>query len=191
MANLICAKCNKKIEENNLIECPMCWEMYHKECWEETKFCLSCKKYNLDYARIQEEKKAEEQLNVAEEKVEAKNVVEEEENEEQFFMMPTRELNHSPVANTMMLVSKLSLIIGLVAGVGVAIDGFVDAYSFAGKIVGVIFGVVVCAIGWVVSVLVNGFAEMINNTQKSAYYLSKLVEKEKKDSDKKWEKFDF
>ena len=56
MANLVCAKCNKPIEDNNLVECPFCWEMYHKECWEETKFCLSCKKYNLDFARIQAEK---------------------------------------------------------------------------------------------------------------------------------------
>ena len=46
MANLVCAKCNKPIEDNNLVECPFCWEMYHKECWEETKFCLSCESLN-------------------------------------------------------------------------------------------------------------------------------------------------
>ena len=191
MANLICAKCNKKIEENNLIECPVCWEMYHKECWEETKFCLSCKKYNLDYARIQEEKLAEEQSGAIKEITETKQVVEEEVNEEQFFMMPTKEMNHSPVANNMSLISSVVLLIGVVAGIAVAVDGFVDAYGTIGKITSVVIGLVVGALGWVGSVLVNGFAEMINNTQKSAYYLSKLVEKEKKDSDKKWEKFDF
>lgn len=187
MANLICAKCNKKIDESNLIECPFCWEMYHKECWEETKFCLSCKKYNPDFARIQEEKKMmamENKEDSSEEKTQIKKVEEDELNEEQLFEMPTREMNHSPIANTMMLISKVALIIGVVAGIAVAAQAFVDSYYFAGKVIGIILGLIVAAIGWVVSVLVNGFAEVINNTQKSAYYLSKLVEKEKKDSDK-------
>lgn len=189
MANLICAKCNKQIEENNLIECPNCWEMYHKECWEETKFCLSCKKYNLDFARIQEEKKTlameTEIENTTEEEKPKNEIIQEiEENEEQFFEMPSKELNHSPIANTMMFISKVALIIGVIAGIAVAVDGIVQAYFLSGKIVGVVFGLVVCAIGWVVSVLINGFADLINNSQKNAYYLAKLVEKEKKDSDK-------
>ncbi len=186
MANLICAKCNKQIEESNLVECPNCWEMYHKECWEETKFCLSCKKYNLDFARIQEEKKAlakETETDDNEDGIQVEKIDEDETSDEQVFEMPTREMNHSPIANTMMLISKVALIIGVVAGIAVAADYIVKAYTFAGGVVGVILGLVVCAMGWVVSVLINGFAEVINNTQKSAYYLSKLVEKEKKDRD--------
>ncbi len=187
MANLICAKCNKKIEENNLIECPFCWEMYHKECWEETKFCLSCKKYNPEFAIIQEEKKAlamENKEDSNEENSQIKKVEEDEINEEQLFEMPTKELNHSPIANTMALISKVALVLGVIAGIALAVEAIVDSYYFAGKVIGIIFGLVVVAIGWVVSVLVNGFAELINNTQKSAYYLSKLVEKDKKDSDR-------
>ena len=183
MANLICAKCNKRIEESNLVECPHCWEMYHKECWEETKFCLSCKKYNLDFARIQAEKEEAEQKAIEEEKLQVETVEDTEESEEQLFMMPTKEINHSPIANTIILVSKIALIIGLVAGVVVGAGGIIEAYSFAGRIVSVASGLVVVAIGWVASVLINGFADLINNSQKTAYYLSQLVNKDKKEMD--------
>lgn len=185
MANLICAKCNKPVEANNLIECPFCWEMYHKECWEETKFCLSCKKYNLDFARIQEEKEEAAQKAEKEEKLNIESVQEEnaEEDEEQLFQMPAKEINHSPIANTIMLVSKIALVLGLVAGVVVAADGIIDSYSLAGKIVSGVAGCVVVALGWVASVLINGFADLINNSQKTAYYLSKLVDKDKEEMD--------
>ena len=181
MANLVCAKCNKPIEENNLVECPFCWEMYHKECWEETKFCLSCKKYNLDFARIQAEKEEAERKAEKEEKLQVEKVQEEdEETEEQLFQMPTKEINHSPIANTIMLVSKIAVVLGLIAGVVVGADAIIEAYSFGGRIVGIALGCVVAALGFVASVLINGFADLINNSQKTAYYLSKLVEKDEK-----------
>lgn len=180
MANLVCAKCNKPIEDNNLVECPFCWEMYHKECWEETKFCLSCKKYNLDFARIQAEKEDAEKKAVEEEKLQVETVQKDEENEEQLFQMPTKEINHSPIANTIILVSKIALVLGLIAGVVVGADAVIEAYSFGGRVVGVASGFVVAALGWVASVLINGFADLINNSQKTAYYLSKLVDKDEK-----------
>lgn len=180
MANLVCAKCNKPIEDNNLVECPFCWEMYHKECWEETKFCLSCKKYNLDFARIQAEKEDAEKKAVEEEKLQVETVQEDEENEEQLFQMPTKEINHSPIANTIILVSKIALVLCLIAGVVVGADAVIEAYSFGGRVVGVASGFVVAALGWVASVLINGFADLINNSQKTAYYLSKLVDKDEK-----------
>ena len=180
MANLVCAKCNKPIEKDNLVECPFCWEMYHKECWEETKFCLSCKKYNLDFARIQAEKEDAEKKAVEEEKLQVETVQEDEENEEQLFQMPTKEINHSPIANTIILVSKIALVLGLIAGVVVGADAVIEAYSFGGRVVGVASGFVVAALGWVASVLINGFADLINNSQKTAYYLSKLVDKDEK-----------
>ncbi len=180
MANLVCAKCNKKIEDNNFVECPFCWEMYHKECWEETKFCLSCKKYNLDFARVQAEKEEAEQNAEKEEKLKIENVQEEEENEEQLFQMPTKEINHSPIANTIILVSKITLVLGVIAGVVVGADAIMNAYSFGGRVVGIASGLVVAALGWIASVLINGFADLINNSQKTAYYLSKLVDKDEK-----------
>ena len=180
MANLVCAKCNKPIEDNNLVECPFCWEMYHKECWEETKFCLSCKKYNLDFARIQAEKEDAEKKAVEEEKLQVETVQKDEENEEQLFQMPTKEINHSPIANTIILVSKIALVLGLIAGVVVGADAVIEAYSFGGRVVGVASGFVVAALGWVASVLINGFADLINYSQKTAYYLSKLVDKDEK-----------
>ena len=187
MANLKCAKCNKPIDENNLIECPFCWEMYHRECWEETKFCLSCKKYNPEFAIIQEEKRAlaeKSQNETVDEETKIERIDENEDDEEKDFEIPAKEMNHSPIANTMMLISKVVLIIGVVAGIAVAADAVTQSYFLAGKVIGVVLGLVVCAIGWVVSVLVNGFAELINNSQKSAYYLARLVEKDEKDRDK-------
>ncbi len=182
MANLICAKCNKEIDNNNLVECPFCWEMYHKECWEETKFCLSCKKYNLDFARIQAEKEEAEQKAIEEEKLKIENAQEEapEDEEEMLFQMPTKEINHSPIANTIILVSKIALVLGLLAGVVVGADAVINAFSFGGRIVGIASGLVVAGVGWIASVLINGFADLINNSQKTAYYLSKLVDKDEK-----------
>lgn len=182
MANLICAKCNKPINEENLIECPHCWEMYHKECWEETKFCLNCKKYNLDFAKIQAEKEA---LEEQEEKQyeEAEEETTSEELDESVFETPSREMNHSPAANAIMLVSKVLLIIGAVAGVTFAAYMIFITRSIVGGAIGVVAGGLCGAIGWAMSVLVNGFAELINNSQKTAYYLSKLVDKKEKEND--------
>ena len=183
MANLVCAKCNRPIEPNNLVECPFCWEMYHKECWEETKFCLSCKKYNLDFARIQEEKEEAEQKAIEEERLQLEKVEEEEEGEEQLFQMPSKEINHSPIANTIALVSKIVLVLGLVAGIAFGVDAVIKSYTIAEAIPGVVLGCVIVALGWVASVLVNGFADLVNNSQKTAYYLSQLVNKDKKGMD--------
>jgi hypothetical protein len=181
MANLICAKCNKPIDENNLVECPHCWEMYHRDCWEETKFCLNCKKFNYEFARIQAEKEEAEQREAEEFKIEVLDDKEKEEDEEEkIFEMPTKEINHSPIANTIMLVSKIVLILGIIAGVAFGADAVIKSYTIAEAIPGVVLGCVMCGAGWVASVLVNGFADLVNNSQKTAYYLSKLVDKDVK-----------
>ena len=59
MATLICAKCNQPIDEENAVECPFCWEIYHKECWEDTENCVTCKKYNPIYEMAQAQKEVE------------------------------------------------------------------------------------------------------------------------------------
>ncbi len=187
MANLICAKCGQPIEKDNLIECPFCWEIYHKECWEETKNCLSCKKFNLDFARVQAEKEAEEQR-LAEE-LKAKNVEEksednnEAEDEELEYQTPTREMNHSAVANNVMTISKIILIIAAVSAVALVALMVYYKGVLIGGIIGGVGGAILVAIGWAVSVLINGFSELINNTQKNGFYLSKLLEQ--KDNNEK------
>lgn len=184
MANLICAKCGKQIEEENLIECPFCWEIYHKECWEETKFCLNCKKYNLDFARIQEEKELQAEQESEQHKEISANEGQED-SDEMGFEVPAKEMNHSPIANSILLVSKVLLIVGAVAGLAFAAYMVFATRSLIGGIFGVVIGAVFAATGWAISVLVNGFAELINNSQKNAYYLSKMIEKKE---DKQWEK---
>ncbi len=184
MANLICAKCGQPIEQENLVECPFCWEIYHKECWEETPNCLSCNKFNLDYAQVQAEKEAEAERLELEEKNKAEDEQPEEtqETEENPFEAPTSEMNHSAVANNVMSMSMVVLIIGAVAGVALVVGGFF-LRGIKGAIAGLVAGAVAVALGWVASVLINGFAELINNSQKNAYYLSKLLSK-KEDEEK-------
>lgn len=173
MDNLICAKCNEKIEEADLVECPHCWEIYHRECWENTANCLSCKKFNVEFARARVD-----EVDEAEEEENQHDTVNEEENEELLDDFPMgEESENSNIANTIMTVSNVVLIISVVIGILVAVYMFL-ANGLIGAVIGVVGGAVVAAIGWVASILVKGFAELINNSQKNSYYLSKLVEKQ-------------
>lgn len=177
MDNLICAKCNEKIEEADLVECPHCWEMYHRECWEKTANCLSCKKFNVEFAkaRIDDAVEAE-----AEEK-QYEEVAEE--STELFDDLPMgKEPKNSNIAHTIMSVSNVVLIISIVVGILFAVYMFF-INGLIGAIIGVVAGGSVAAMGWVVSILISGFAELINNSQKNSYYLSKLVEKQEEKED--------
>ncbi len=174
MANLICAKCGQPIEEENLVECPFCWEIYHKECWEETKNCLSCKKFNLDYARVEAEKEEEEQRLA----LEKENVVQEEEQpdtpEEEEEQASKFKLNNTISSNMVGDMSKIVLVLGIVAGVAI-LGLMVYMRGLVGGAIGAVAGGIIAGLGYVASVLVNGFAQLIDNSQKSLYYLSKLA----------------
>ncbi len=174
MANLICAKCGQPIEEENLVECPFCWEIYHKECWEETKNCLSCKKFNLDYARVEAEKEEEEQRLV----LEKENVVQEEEQadtQEEEEEQPSKlKFNNTMSSNMVGDISKIVLILGVVSGVAI-LALMVYLKGFVGGVIGAVAGGIIIGVGYVSSVLVNGFAQLIDNSQKSTYYLSRLA----------------
>lgn len=172
MENLICAKCNEQIEKEDLIECPHCWEIYHRECWEQTTNCLSCNKFNIDSVRENiEEEQNEEPTN------QFQQTIEDSENEPIFEDVPMgKEPRFSTVANNVMSISKVVLIIGIVAGVLVVIYGAFAIGGLIGGIIGIVAGVIIAAIGWVASILISGFAELINNSQKNAHYLSRLVE---------------
>lgn len=177
MDNLICAKCNEKIEEADLVECPHCWEMYHRECWEKTANCLSCKKFNVEFAksRIDDAVEAETEEKQYEEVAE--------ESTELFDDLPMgKEPKNSNIAHTIMSVSNVVLIISIVVGILFAVYMFFTN-GLIGAIIGVVAGGSVAAMGWVVSILISGFAELINNSQKNSYYLSKLVEKQEEKED--------
>lgn len=175
MANLICAKCNQPISEENAVECPFCWEIYHKECWEDTENCVTCKKYNPIYemAQAQKEYEAQNQQNEEQELKDKENTV-----DEDFTQFNNIETPSSHVANSVLIVSNVALVLGVVFGVALAVYYFILGGVTTG-IVGAIIGAIIAAMGWVVSVLIKGFAELINNSQKNAYYLSKLVENQK------------
>ena len=175
MATLICAKCNQPIDEENAVECPFCWEIYHKECWEDTENCVTCKKYNPIYemAQAQKEVEAQNQQNEENELKDKENTV-----DEDFSQFNNIETPSSHIANSVLIVSNVALVLGVVLGVALAVYYFILG-GFTTGIVGVVIGAIIAAIGWVISVLIKGFAELINNSQKNAYYLSKLVEKQK------------
>lgn len=174
MENLVCAKCNEQIEKEDLVECPHCWEIYHRECWEQTTNCLTCNKFNIDAVRqdIDEEEQSEETEN------QFQQAVEDGEIEQDFEALPMgKEPRFSNVANTILTIANVVLIINIVMGILFAVYmSFITAMNIVGIIIGVVGGVVITAIGWVLSVLINGFAELINNSQKNAHYLSRLVE---------------
>lgn len=175
MATLICAKCNQPIDEENAVECPFCWEIYHKECWEDTENCVTCKKYNPIYemAQAQKEVEAQNQQNEENELKDKENAV-----DEDFSQFNNIETPSSHIANSVLIVSNVALVLGVVLGVALAVYYFILG-GFTTKIVGAVMGAIIAAMGWVISVIIKGFAELINNSQKNAYYLSKLVERQK------------
>ena len=169
MANLICAKCNEIVEEQNAVECPFCWEIYHKECWEDTENCVTCKKYNPIYeiAQAQKELEAQNQENEEQENKNTNNVIE----DEDFTETVTREMPSSPVANMVLLASMVVIGVGVAGGLALGVYMY-----FANKLlVGILGGVAIIGLGFVLSLVIKGVAEMVNNSQKNAYYLSKLV----------------
>lgn len=173
MANLICAKCNQPINEETAVECPFCWELYHKECWEDSENCVTCKKYNPIYELAQMQKKYEEQNPQSEEKIQDKtNTIDDEQNIE----LPSNEMPSSPVANTVLLASLILLISGVAGGIAL---GIYMMFPTGRDYVGIIGGLAIVGLGVALSFLVKGVAELVNNSQKSAFYLSKLVEKQK------------
>lgn len=174
MDNLICAKCNEKIEEADLVECPHCWEMYHRECWEKTANCLSCKKFNIDFARA----KVDEAVETEEAEIQYDEAIEEAQNRDIFEDFPLgKEPKNSNIAHTIVSISNAVLIINIVIGLLFAVYMFITS-GLIGVIIGVIAGGATAAWGWVASILISGFAELINNSQKNAHYLSRLVEKQ-------------
>ncbi len=169
MANLRCAKCNELVDEQNAVECPFCWEIYHKECWEDTENCVTCKKYNPIYEMVQEQKENQPDAKPTEEAFspEKTPLVEEEENSS----FNKIEGPSSPVANTVLLASLV--ILGSCVAGGIAF--LIYMYLVNKIIVGIIGALAICGVGFALSLIVKGVAEIVNNSQKNAYYLSKLV----------------
>lgn len=165
MANLICAKCNQPVNDENMVECPFCWEIYHKECWEDTENCLTCKKYNPIYEMAQAQKEYE-QKEPDKKIVNEENVTEDKPEQVNMAEAPT-----SPVANSVLFASLVILASGVLGGIALA----VYMYLTGKLIVGVIGGVALAGVGFALSLVVKGVAEMVNNSQKNVYYISKLV----------------
>lgn len=174
MADLICAKCKQPIEESNAVECPFCWEVYHKECWEDTEICETCRKYNPIYEMVQKQKEVETQNSQNEETETEYNEIE---SEEIVVDLGGKEMPSSAVANSVLVASIILLISGVAGGVALAI--YMMWPSTGRDYAGVIGGLALAGFGVALSLLVKGVAELINNSQKNAYYLSKLVEKQK------------
>lgn len=176
MDNLVCAKCNEKIDEADLVECPHCWEIYHKECWEDTENCVTCRKYNPIYEMVQAQKEQEEQNQQGEEQElkDKNNTVDDDEVVE----INHNEMPSSPVANTAFLASIVFLASGIAGGIAFAI--YMMLPKTGKDYVGVIGGLAIAGLGVALFLAVKGLAELINNSQKNAYYLSRLVKKQEK-----------
>lgn len=165
MANLICARCNQPVNDENMVECPFCWEIYHKECWEDTENCLTCKKYNPIYEMAQAQKEYEEKEQ-NEKIANEENVIEDKPEQVNMPEAPT-----SSVASSVLFASIVLLASGVLGGIALA----VYMYLTGKLIVGVIGGVALAGVGFALSLVVKGVAEMVNNSQKNVHYISKLV----------------
>lgn len=178
MANLICAKCNQPVDEQNAVECPFCWEIYHRECWGDTENCVTCKKFNPVYEMVQAQKETESQnLQQEETEIRDKNNTVSEDDAMEFNGV---EAPPSHVANTVLLASLVMLISGAAGGLALGIYMYL-----AGKlVVGVIGGLAIIGLGVALSFTIKGVAELVNNSQKNAFYLSKLVEKKEEKEEK-------
>ena len=181
MKPITCAKCGQEIPEGDLVECPYCWEAYHTECWLETSNCLNCKKFNMDFARARAERER------AEAEAEAK--AKEEAEESEFADVEMDDEDASPVgfssptmADSVASVSKIVLIVSVVFGILFTVYMLIST-GVAGLIIGAIAGIGIAVCGWVLSVLINGFAELIGNSHKTVKLLNQLTEKN--DSDEK------
>lgn len=169
MADLKCAKCNEIINEQNAVECPFCWEVYHKECWEDSENCVTCNKYNPIYEMAQAQKEYKNETEDEEEIPSPKkeNVIE----DEPLPHFNVKETPSSQVANVVLLASLVvlgSCVLGAIA--------FLIYMYLVGKIIVAIIGALaIGGLGFALSLVVKGVAEMVNNSQKTAYYLSKLV----------------
>ena len=173
MADLICAKCKKPILEENAVECPFCWEVYHKECWEDTEICETCRKYNPIYEIVQKQKEVEVQDSQNEEAETEYNEIDTD--EEMPVEFNGRETPSSPVANSVLLASLVLLLSGVASGIALVIY----MYLTSRLLVGVVGGLALVGFGVGLALVVRGVAEIVNNSQKNAFYLSKLVEKQK------------
>ena len=175
MATLICAKCNKEIEEENSVECPHCWEIYHRECWDELSNCVTCKKFNPFYEMAQARKEAESK----EQKEEIQKI--REENEENTAEFDDKRPMLPQTAYSLFFASVAILIAGVLGGLAFAVYMY-----YTGKLlVGIIGGLAFIALGFAISVLFKGIDEFVGNSHKSLFYLSKLAEnEEKKENDR-------
>lgn len=162
MANYICGKCNNEIQDIDVVKCPECAETYHKWCWQKTPNCVTCGAFNKDYAAAKVNSAAEKQAN---DDIMSKYV--------NPFSKEEAEYKSSETAQNIITVSKIIFVIGVVIG---AIYALVMLFA-GGGLIGLLVGGLFAFFSWVSSILVRGFGELIENSQKNAYYLSKLVEK--------------
>ena len=82
----------------------------------------------------------------------------------------------SSMSDSVASVSKIVLIVSIVFGVLFAIYMFISI-GVAGIVIGAVAGVGIAVCGWILSVLINGFAELINNSHKTVEYLEELTAK--------------
>ncbi len=180
MENLICAKCGGEIPKEELVECPACWELYHRECWVKTKKCLTCKKMNLDYVSEPEGDEAFTDKPVENQYQNTENILSDGPPEELSAVFDAT--GPAGASGSIMQISNILLVIFISAGVLLAVLCFVFGGLVKG-IFGALAGAIIAGLGWAISVLVQGFGEMVDNSRKSAFYLSELYEKSRKEDE--------
>ena len=83
-----------------------------------------------------------------------------------------------PVKKSDLLLSKFIFSMSTLVAGGIALAVHM-MFPLGNDIVGIIGGLAIAGLGVALSLAVKGLAELINNSQKNAHYLSRLVEKQK------------
>ncbi len=179
MENLICAKCGGEIPREELVECPVCWEIYHSECWAKTKKCVTCNKMNQSFVAEPEADELEGD-EVPENQYAPLEETAEKEPEDEKKSLLSGIVNPNGAGGSIMQISNILLVLFLSAGVLLAVLMFVFGGVVKG-VFGIIAGVIIAGLGWAISVLVQGFGELVENSRKSEFYLSELYENSRKE----------
>lgn len=188
MVEYICEKCRDKIQElDDIVDCPKCGKNYHRVCWESVPNCVNCQGFNKDYAKA----KIGKVVNSTDSDTDAiqkrgdssNNMLASDKSKASKSLKESTLYNsstfHYNIGGKLKGGATLITVVGIIIGIIVAIImTIIDSeFLLAGLIIGTIIGV----IGWLSSILLYAYGELVSSAEKTANVLIKIYEEIKED----------
>lgn len=183
MVKNICEKCREEIQDlDNMVACYKCGKNYHRECWESVPNCVVCQGFNKDYAKAKIGKAVEtknKEISVNSEKEPPTSNTIKTESQPSPLNLYNSSTFHYNIGGKLKSGATLITIFGIIIGIIVAVilTMIDDELLFAGFII----GVVIAILGWLSSVLLYAYGELVSSAEKTANVLIKIYEEIKKD----------